>query len=168
MSEPPKLLNMGEFSGDDTASRWNNYVEAVYQIYLKTVAFGKLMFRGLPVNCQFRPETHGKHYAFWHMMQEAALGKAEEDRTIDFERCSRVGWISWAIQNAGKEPGIRVFKQSPRGNETSWVLWLHEYNYAVILWERRGYFLLRTAFIVKPHKAMEFERDWRAFQVQKG
>jgi hypothetical protein len=165
MSALPDFLEMADFPGDDYLSRWNAYVEAIYQVYSREVAYGRLTFRGQPVRCQYRPETNGKHFAFWHMMQEAALGKREEDRTIDLERCRRVRWIAWAIQNAGNDSAIRVFKQAARAGETSWVLWLHEDAYAVILWERNGYFLLKTAFNVRTHKEREFTRDWSACQA---
>jgi hypothetical protein len=158
MTTPPAFLEAADYTGKDTAERWKNYIEGLYVVYLRTVAHGGLTFRGLPVRCQFRPETLGKHYAFWHMMQE---GFREEDRTIDVERCRRVAWISWVIQNAPTETGIRVFPQK-RPGEKSWVLWLYEHDYAVILWERNDYFLLKTAFMVKPHKRTELERDWKA------
>ena len=163
VSQPPRLIELNDCTGEDTVSRWKVYLELLYKIYLRTVAFGKLMFRGLPVKCQFRPETHGKHFAFWHMMQE---GKIEDDRTIDLERCCRVLWISWVIQNADadNDSKIRVFRQAlrstRRGAEQPWALWLYEHDFVVILWERNEYYLLRTAFIVKPHKRQELERDW--------
>jgi hypothetical protein len=43
------------------------------------------------------------------------------------------------------------------------VLWLYEGDYAVILWERNGYYLLKTAFLVKLHKRQEFDRDWKKY-----
>lgn len=169
MSSLPKLLEVDHCPGDDYASRWKFYIEAIYQLYLETVAFGKLQFRGKRVNCQFRPETHGKHYAFWHMMQEGSGNRGEDDRTPDLERCRRVNWISWVIQSAESgSPAVRIFPQTARGSEKPWALWLHEHHYAVIVWERNDYFLLKTAFMVKPHKAKEFERDWKAFQVKNG
>ena len=168
MSELPGQIDVNDFPGDDYLTRWNAYIEAVYEIYLKTVAFGGLAFRGERVNCQFRPETNGKHFAFWHMMQEGSGGRAEDDRTPDLERCRRVAWISWVIRNAETEAGVLVFTQTFRWGETSWVLWLREHSYAVILWKRNGYYLLKTAFMVKPHKAREFERDWNAFQEENG
>ena len=158
MSNLPPFLEAGQYPGHDTVERWSNYIEGLYTIYLRTVAHGNLAFRGNPVRCQFRPETLGKHYAFWHMMQE---GNIENERTVDIERCRRVAWIAWVIQNAATDERVRVFPQQ-RGTEKSWVLWLHEHDYAVILWERNDYSLLKTAFMVKPHKKMEFERDWTA------
>jgi hypothetical protein len=168
MSTPPELIRMEDFPGDDFATRWPAFVEAVYQQYLQTVAHADLRFKGLKVNCQFRPETHGKHYAFWHMMQEGSGGRSEDDRTPDSDRCRRVNWISWIIQNAEIGEAIRVFRQAPRNSEKPWALWLHEFDYAVILWERKSYYLLKTAFMVKPHKKKEFERDWKAHQARNG
>jgi hypothetical protein len=169
MSSLPELIRADDFPGEDSAARWKNYIEDIYQRYLRTVAWGGLVFRGCKVNCQFRPETEGKHYAFWHMMQEGSGGRSENDRTPDPDRCHRVEWISWVIQNGNNgSTQVRVFTQAPRKGETSWVLWLHENRYAVVLWERNNYFLLKTAFMVKPHKAKEFERDWNLFQRQNG
>jgi hypothetical protein len=63
VSEPPGVVEMNDVPGDDSVSCWKNYVEAIYQIYLSTVARGRLQFRGKKVQCQFRPETDGKHFA---------------------------------------------------------------------------------------------------------
>jgi hypothetical protein len=165
MSEPPALVEVEDFPGEDFASRWEVYVEDIYQRYLRSVARGGLRFAGQKVSCQSRPESHGKHYAFWHMMQEGSGGRAEEDRTIDLERCRRVEWIAWVIRNAESHPGIRVFRQTKRWGEQPWALWLYEYDYLVILWERRDYFLLKTAFYpLRRGKREELERDWRAAQ----
>ena len=166
MSEPPALVEVGDFPGDDFASRWPGYLEGIYQRYLRSVARGGLVFRGQPVRCQFKPETHGKHFAFWHMMQEGSGGRSEVDRTPDLERCRRVDWIAWVIRNADSHPGIRVFRQTIRpGKEQPWALWLNEYDYVVILWERNGYFLLKTAFYpLKRGKRAELDRDWAAAQ----
>jgi len=165
MSEPPEFIEVGDFPGDDFATRWESYLEHIYQRYLGSVANGGLTFRGLPVRCQFRPMTHGKAFGFWHMMQEGSGGRGEEDRTIDLERCRRVEWIAWVILNAGAHPGIRVFRQAQRWGEQPWALWLHEHDYVVILWERNGYFLLKTAFYpLFRGKIRELERDWNASQ----
>jgi hypothetical protein len=74
-------------------------------------------------------------------------------------------WVSWVILNADKDPAIRVFRQTPRHGEKTWALWLVEQNYVVILAERSGYYLLKTAFLVtKEHKREELDRDWQASQ----
>jgi hypothetical protein len=157
---PPDLILLSDSPGKDSVEQWHEYIEQAYAIYCRTVAYGKMVFRGLPVRCQFRPETYGKHYAFWHMMQE---GRVEDQRTPDLRRCERVQWIGWVIANAFKTPDIHCFYQQKRKTEQPIALWLHTHEYVVILLERNGYYLLKTAFVAnKTHKQQELERDWRA------
>ncbi len=47
--------------------------------------------------------------------------------------------------------------------------WFGELGYAVILWERKDYYLLKTAFYpIYKRKKEELERDWMAFQAGNG
>ena len=159
MDQLPHLVELNDEEGCDTVEKLKNYIDFLYQIFLSHVVNGKLKFRGKRIRCQYRPETYGKHFGFWHLMQE---GKIEDDRTIDLNRCKRIRWISYVIENAYTDKRIRVFPQD-RNKNKSWVLWLHNEKYAVILWERRDYYLLKTAFMVKSHKEREFERDWNKY-----
>jgi len=159
MSDLPDLVEVDDFPGADFVERWKAYVDGVYDIYLREVARGGLNFNGRKVSCRFQPETFGKHYAFWHMMQE---GPIEDDRTADIERCKRVRWIAWVI--AAAETGhslVKVFPQQKRGTEQPWALWVEDEGYVVILWERNGYYLLKTAFPVSYKGTQKgLERDW--------
>lgn len=166
MNDLPDFVEMDNSLPGDYVVRFNEYLDRLYAIYKEDVAFGKLTFQGLKVQCQFRPESHGKHYAFWHVMQEGKPGsELEDDRNIDLDRCKRIQWIAWCIRNAGIDERIRVFPQNKRNGNQPWALWLYDNEYAVILWERNGYYLLKTAFMVKYKRAKEeFERDWKAWQ----
>ena len=165
MSDLPELVEMDSFDGD-YVDRFKSYMDALYEIYKTEVAYGRLRFKGEKVNCQFRPETNGKHYAFWHMMQEdGSHSGSEEDRNIDLERCQRIHWIAWMIQKAETDERIRVFPQTMRGGNRSWALWIPDEKYVVILWERNGYYLLKTAFVVQyKGTARNLERDWMAYE----
>ena len=69
------------------------------------------------------------------------------------------------IQNAGTDPSVRVFLQTPRhGEKKPWALWLFEHKYAVNVAERNDYCLLKTAFMIRSKKQEEFEYDWQASQ----
>jgi hypothetical protein len=159
MSELPEWVEVDDFPGEDFVARFRAYLDGIYGIYLSEVARGGLTFKGQKVSCRFQPETFGKHYAFWHMMQE---GRIEDDRTADPERCKRVRWIAWVIRAAeAADPRVKVFQQLKRGTEQPWALWLEEASYVVILAERNGYFMLRTAFpVTYRNKAEELRRDW--------
>ncbi len=77
MSDLPDLVEVDDCPGKDFVARWKVYLDKVYAIYLQEVAHGRLSFKGLKVSCRYQPETFGKHYAFWHMMQEGVI---EDDR----------------------------------------------------------------------------------------
>lgn len=162
MSDLPRFIELNEAEGADTAERWHVYLEALYQVYQRTLIRGGISFHGLKLQCRRLPESRFKHFAFWHLIQE---GFPEEERLPDLERCRRLLWVSWVIQNAGTDSRIRVFLQTPRhGEKKPWALWLYEHQYTVIIVERNGYCLLKTAFMVHSNKQEEFERDWQASQ----
>jgi hypothetical protein len=152
---------LAEAEGQDTAERWKIYIEALYGVYRRTLIEAQLTFRGFPIHCRRLPDATGKQVAFWHLVQE---GYPEEHRTPDLERCRRLLWVSWVLQNAGQSVHIRVFPQTRRHGDKTWALWLFEQDYVVILAERSSYYLLKTAFIVSASKQEEFARDWLASQ----
>ncbi|MCS6246038.1 MAG: hypothetical protein H2173_00875 [Opitutus sp.] len=159
MSELPALVEVDDFPGEDFVARFRAYLDGIYGIYLSEVAWGGLTFKGQKVRCRFEPETFGKHYAFWHMMQE---GRIEDDRTPDSERCKRVRWIAWVIKAAKDgDPRVKVFPEQKRHGNQPWALWLEEANYLVILWERNGSYLLKTAYPVSYAGTLKaLKRDW--------
>jgi hypothetical protein len=159
VSDLPRFIELNEVQGADTVERWKVFLEVLNGIFHKTIVRGNLTFQGQRVGCRRVPESIGKYFAFWHLIQE---GFPEEDRTPDIERCRRFLWVSWVIQNAGQNAAIRVFPQTRRHGDKTWALWLFEHDYTVILAERSGYFLLKTAFIVTDRKKEELDRDWQA------
>lgn len=156
---PPPLIELDDYGGD-----WSRYLEAIYECYLAEVVKGNLEFEGLPIRCQFRPITKGKHFAFWHVISE---GREEDDRTPDLRRCERIKWIAWVISNAGTNVKISVWENRRPGN-TNLVLWYEEGNYTVILSKRSGYLLLKTAFCLTSHRRTVFQRERDAYRAING
>lgn len=130
---PPDLKHFG---GD-----WVAYEADIYSIFVAELANGALQYEGLRVGCRRHPETEGKWASFWHLVQE---GRVEEERLPDLRRCERIRWVRWVIENAQAHADIDVW-QNKRGSEVNALLWYRE-EYIVILGERRGYWLLRTAY----------------------
>ena len=166
MSLPPKL-SVGDFPGADYVEKWNVFLEAIYQVFLRNVVRGGLQFQGLPVSCRYNPPYDGKHYSFWHLMSE---GGDEEKRTPDLERCARIPWIAWVIQNADNPKVVRWWeneRSTAHGLKTRVPLWFVEQNYAVILEKRENYYLLITTYCLDGHRIRKFEKEWTAWKAKK-
>ncbi len=104
---------------------------------------------------QRRPEYKGKHFTFWHLISE---GEIESKRTPDMRRCERLRWIKWVIENVLAAPEITYWESKPKGS-TNIVVWYETGGYAVVLAKRSGYYLLKTAYVVKPRRAKGFEYE---------
>lgn len=146
MELPPLRI----FSGD-----WQAYEDALYEIYLDSVVRAGITFQGLPVKSQYRPETKGKGFSFWHLISE---GSREEDRTPDLRRCERIHWYSWVINNAETIEDISWW-ENRRGTNTHVVLWLESESFAVVLAKRNGYYLIKTAYMVKSKRERAFRKE---------
>lgn len=160
MIEPPELIS---FSGD-----WSAYEDEIYSIYLQTVVRTGLWFDNAPVKAQFRPDTRGKGFSFWHLISEAPdrNNRNEDDRIPDLARCERIRWVAWCISNAEK-PGFSWW-ENQRKRETHVVIWAEAHDFAVVLAKRLTqagprYYLLKTAYCLKPHRRAVFERERDAY-----
>lgn len=164
MMQPPELLR---FDGD-----WERYVSHAYEAFLETFVQSGVQFRGCRVTAPYRPESHGKHFSFWHVISEAPdpKNRNEEERIPDLRRCERIRWIAWAIRQADAGGGGVSWWENTRKRDTHIVIWAEEHDFAVILGKRRGYYVLKTAYCnLKSGRRRSFEKEkkkyWRA---QKG
>lgn len=163
MSLPPELLPFNDYGGD-----WARYEDDLYQIYLDTVVHAGLVFQGAPIRAQFRPETRGKGFSFWHLISEAPdkNNRNEDDRIPDLDRCARIRWVAWLIGNIGNA-GFSWW-ENKRKTETHVVLWAEAHDFAVVLAKRMTqngpkYYLLKTAYCLKPHRVATFAKERDAF-----
>lgn len=162
MTQPPALL---VFSGD-----WPPYEDQVYAAFLVSFVRKGIAFRGLQVKAQFRPETRGKGFSFWHVISAGRDNRNEDDRQPDLRRCERIRWIGWAIEQAAN--GVAGFSwwENQRGSETRVVIWAEAWDFAVVLAKRRDYFLLKTAYAgLRSHRTTTFIKERDAYyRCQKG
>lgn len=162
MIEPPDLM---PFGGD-----WKEYEDKIYAVFLDSFVSPDIRFNGWPVNAQYRPETNGKGFSFWHTISEAPniSNRNEEDRVPNIRRCERIRWICWVIKNAGNDGFL--WWENQRRNNTHVVIWAREHDFAVVLAKRRNYYVLKTAYAeIRPHRRTSFESEHTAFwKDQKG
>jgi len=154
MSSLPVLVLLSDYGND-----WEKYLNAIYDLYLRQIVQSGISYKGLPIRCRYHPPTDGKGYGFWHLIQE---GEDEDDRVPCLRRCELIQWIAWVIAETPTNPEILVY-QSHRGSAIHEVLWFRSQLYAVILAERKDYYLLKTAYPIKPHRQKAFEKEWREF-----
>lgn len=160
MSAPPDLFL---FTGD-----WASYEDALYEIYLSSVVRSGLRFQGHPVKAQYRPETRDKGFSFWHLISEAPDNKNrdEDDRIPDLDRCARIRWVAWCIENA--ENADFSWWENQRGRDTHVVIWAEQHDFAIVLAKRDTkdgprYYLLKTAYCLKSHRRATFAKERDAF-----
>lgn len=139
----------------DHDNHWPTYEEAIYQVFLADIVHSGLRFRGCPIKCRKHPETRGRSFGFWHLVQE---GRVEEDRVPDLRRCERIGWIKTIIENADDCDNIYVW-ENERNNKIRVPLWYAE-EYIIILEWRGTYWLLITAYCTeKEHRKASLRRE---------
>ncbi len=152
---PPDLIPFKAFDGD-----WAAYETELHRIFIAEIARGGLIFRGERVNCRRLPEAAGRWASFWHLVQE---GRVEDDRTPDLRRCERIRWVRWVIENAAKHAEIDMW-QNTRGTEVNTLLWYRE-EYLVVLGQRQGYLLLRTAYCTdRSRRIAQLRKERDAFR----
>lgn len=134
-ADPDWLPELLEFAGD-----WNAFVDAVYARFVEDLVQHQTHFRGVRVGVRHHPASCGKGHGFWHCVSEGGL---EDARTPDLERCRRITWIRAIVENATR-PEVQHWTNQ-RGGETRHLLWFRE-EYLVVLAERQGYYLLKTAY----------------------
>ncbi|MCG8527160.1 MAG: hypothetical protein MI748_12320 [Opitutales bacterium] len=150
-SELPELILLSDFDGS-----WESYCDHLYQIFFDSLIRNQQQFNGKRVSVQRRPDHDGKHFGFWHMISK---GQDEEERIPDLQRCERISWISWMIRHVDRCDEVRVLRQRRKG-KSSYVIWHVNEDYMIVLHDRRGYYLLKTAYTIRPHKRMSLNKEW--------
>jgi hypothetical protein len=136
----PDLFPLDDFINDQRAC-----VRRLYMFFEENIVNADLQFLDCPLRFQRRPEINGVHHNFYHLIsKESALSIRE----INFNRCQRIPWIPYVIKNHNNCSMIKCW-ENIRYSKQHIVLWLHEYNYLVILAKRPGYFLLKTAYPIE-------------------
>ncbi len=137
------LPDLISFQNDSTED-----LDDLYQIYLTEIHQAALMFRGLPVQNRRHPEWKDKVHGFWHIVKGTPV---DDEREPILQRCERIRWIPWIINNAYTDSRISCWPER-RDSKTYFRLWLEEESYIVILEKRREYYLLVSGHPTMPHK----------------
>lgn len=152
----PELLLFEDYNGD-----WNNYLEAIYEVFKRDFIDSKPDFFGREMRLKRHPVSNGKEATFWHFISE---GKNEDERTPDMRRCERIRWPKPFIESA--DDGAKVkWWSNKRGAETRILLTAEDFSYVVILADRGNYILPWTAYYLdKPHRRIKLRKEYEEFR----
>ncbi len=154
----PQSLCYDDFHGD-----WGKFLEAVYQIFERDFKQSKPCYTGRVVVHNENIED-GREACFWHLVQRG--DPFAGDRIPDLRRCERIVWLRPIIENHA-DPVVSVWeKHAHRGHgrptETRVLIWLEDFDYLIILAERRNVMILVSAYctdIESQRRKLRKERD---------
>jgi len=150
------LPDIYEFHGD-----WAKYVEELYDIYLDDIVNNRTLgFDNLPIKTRFKPITEGKGFGFWHIISD---GEEEDDRVPDMRRCESLPWVSYCINNAKQPPAPIHWWKNKRGTNTHIVILSEDTGFVVILAERNGFYLLKTAYFPRTRRLEQLKKERDSF-----
>ncbi len=154
---------------------WNNYqskLNELYQIYLDDI-YKKLHFLEEPVFCREDPLFDGKHECFWHLMtQDYEKRKENSGRFPDMQRCKRIKWIKFFIENYNNS-AIKFWKKvqtKKKGRksykEIRYYIWSEEHNFVVILGKQNrpiGHQLITSYCTNQEKTKIKFIKEYNDF-----
>lgn len=151
----PNLILLSDHGGS-----WRDYIDAVHAAFQRDFVTSRPLFLGYPVGYRRDPIYDGKEAGFWHCTSE---GQNEDDRTPDFRRCERIGWVRAIIENANA-PGIDMWSKRHSG-ETRTLIWYRE-EFLIVLalrsnrTTRSEYYQLITAYCtMEVHRRRKLRRE---------
>ncbi len=157
MTVPPLL----KWSGD--TAEWENYLDRVYSLFLSLFVHANHLFLGKPVKARWAPSHDNKHFSFWHVISERGETKSEEDRLPNLQRCERIAWLGYVLENAADRSHVWCWRNTRRGTHgvaKNYLLYLHQERYLIVLAEKDDCFLLVTAYPVESnHTHTKLQRE---------
>ena len=152
----PDLIKLEDYNGS-----WEEYIEAIYQIFKKDFIDNKTSYKGLKVALKKYPLLKDKEACFWHITSQ---GRIEEERTPDLRKCEKIGWIKTIIENYSHKK-VR-FWISQREREERICLCYGDWEYLVVLVDRKTYILLWTAHpIEREHTKRKLKKEYDDYKA---
>ncbi len=122
-------------------------------------------FRGLPVRYDGRKQSEDDYEdGFWHLISRDDY--AATARLLDTRRAEKLAWCAAIISNE-EDAAVLVWRFREGRGQIRTYLWLSEWDYVVILEERRrGILQLITAFHVDDRKRHDLEGRYRRREME--
>lgn len=150
----PDLVLFNDFGGD-----FNNYFDAVYEVFHKDFISSQPQFDGLKVAVRKYPEVEGLHRTFYHITHE---GEDENNRQPDIRRMERIRFPKFVMNN-NTHSEVLIWKNK-RGKDERILLFNEAESYIVILTDRTEYYMFITAYLVdSEHRKRSLMKEYEAY-----
>lgn len=135
------------------AGRWAEDLKRLYSVFRNDFVTGGPRYEGFPV-WHDRKKSDGEFEdGFWHLVTNDY--KKTGDRYPDLPRARRLRWCRATIDNS-KPPDVLAFDYEEGNGKIRRYLWVHEWDYLVILEKRSKDGQIRAYSLVT---AFSFEND---------
>lgn len=144
----PEIVNLNNYNNDPTA-----YFNYLYNVFMNDLVLNKPKFKGLYVAARKYPMKDGRHEGFYHLTSRDYDKTGYENRILDLRRCERIHWIKPVILNYQCYglccSHIKTWKEKNR-----YYILFEEERYIVVMDQRKGYFVVVTAYYVDYNHAL--------------
>jgi hypothetical protein len=144
MSQVTKLIFPDLIFLENYQGNFNNYFEAVYQIFTAHFLKNNPYYEGVKVTAPRYPEVDGLSRTFYHITHQ---GDDEQNRKPDIRRMERIRFPKFKIENHPHDELLVWEKKIYRDNRIH-ILNVAE-SYLLVLNRRKGYLLLWTAYYIE-------------------
>ncbi len=165
----PKIVECKDYT------KWNDYLECIYEIFKEDFIDNKPIFEGKVVNFRKAPMDGKYEHTFIHLTHKDEYHKSNNpnDRVPDIRRAERIGWNRAIIDN---------YRCEENCNDCNKVLYFEEYykknirvyflfkdvKFLVIIEKRENYNLLITGYYVEYNNAMKkYIKKYEKYKMQK-
>lgn len=153
----PSKIELSDYRGN-----FNEYLQAVYDVFVADFITSKPIFRGVTLRLKRHPIVNDKEYTFYHLTHS---GKIEEERVPDMRRMECIPWPKPMIDNSFDQE-LKVWENTRRGDggTKSRILILHDRtNYLVVLDKRDTFILPWTAYFVGSRQKNKLLKEYESF-----
>lgn len=143
-------------------SKWNEYLDKLYEVFCNDFVERELLFEGKKVNYRKAPKDGKYEHAFIHLTHENVLHASDNpnDRVPDLRRAERIGWNRPIIENYRCQEncelcdGVLYYEQMYKKNVRAYLLF-KDVKFLVVLEKRESYILLITGYYLDYDNALE-------------
>jgi len=158
----PELIYLSDYSGN-----YQSYIDAVYAIFERDLLKSCPKFGSNKLSLKHNPLFQQRSYTFYHLTHK---GKNESERTPDFRRCERIGWVKPAIEKV-EVWQLKFWEQSRNGKSRICIQLSVEddVDYFVILDVRVNCVIIWTAFVAEyEHEKRKKEKEYLTWFKENG